>query len=92
MSLERRGSLAIGRKEAGMEESDLPFFSLGVMVVDFQAEGKAPFDKEKLNMKAIKGERRSERFLRSETGSGSEAEHLLGSRWMALEMEWGRLE
>jgi hypothetical protein len=50
MSLERRGSLAIGRKEAGVEESVIPFFNLGVMFVDFQAEGKAPLERERLNI------------------------------------------
>ena len=67
MSLERVGSLAIGRKEAVEEESVVPFFIIGVMVVNFQAEGKTPVEKERLKTNAMKGDRRSEQ----DTGQSS---------------------
>ena len=64
MSLKRVGSLAIERKEAVEEESLVPFFIIGVMIVNFQAEGKTPVEKERLNTNAMKGDRRSEHVRR----------------------------
>ena len=63
MSLERRGSLATGQKEAGEEE----FVSW-----------KAPVERERLKTQAMLDERRSEQLFNRWTGKGSEADTLFG--------------
>ena len=79
--------MAIGRKELREEEFDMPFLIVGVMMVDFQAEGKTPVERDRLKTKAIKGARRSEQFFKSKIGRESEAQNLLGRCRIALAME-----
>ena len=56
----------------------MPFFIVGVMMVDFQALGNTSVERDRLKTKAIKGARRSEQFFKSKMGRESEAQNLLG--------------